>query len=266
MRRVNEQKNHKYLGGLWLRALLPLVLLLIVLVAVGGSGRVPGYWSVLGAGLLGLIGFIAGGVWWKVRSTAGAMARALRSPTPDAALELVDQSFQKATIADSDAFRAQSRATLLALYGEGERARDALRPIDWERRAPLIRAAGIVSESLIALICDGDFEGGLREATRARSLAGVKAGTPGGKTSNRLYASVVAFAQVLADKEDASTLPTLEASAKAKLFPKLQAIAVAGLAAHAHRTGTTDRFNELRSQLVAIAPKLDEVFFGAAST
>jgi hypothetical protein len=262
-RRVSKQENRKYLGGLWARALLPVALIAIVLVTLGRSNRLSIYWTVMGFMFLGVFGFIAALVWWKLRATSKAMANALRLPTPEPLLELLDRSFRTATVADADAFQAQSRSTVLAMYGEGERARAVLRAIDWERRAPLVRAAGVVSESLIALVCDGDFARGLSEALRARSLAEVTRGTPGAKTSDRVYATVVALAQVLANKEEASTLPTLEDSAKAKLFPKLQAIAVAGLAAHAHRAGTAESFEARRSELVAIAPKLDEVFFGA---
>jgi len=259
---VSKQQNRKYLLGLWARSLVPVVLCVMVVSTLASSSRSHVYSSALLFGMLGFFGFIAGLVWWKVRGTSAAMARALRSPTPELALDLVDRSFRTTTVADADAFLAQTRSGVLALYGEGERAREALRPVDWERRAPLVQAAGVVSESLIALICDGDFARGLSDAYRARALAEVTPGTLGRKTSNRLYDTVVAFAQVLVNEEQASTLPTLEASAKAKLFPKLQAIAVAGLAAHAHRADTAEHFEARRRELASLAPKLDEVFFG----
>jgi hypothetical protein len=204
---------------------------------------------------------MVGFVWWKVTRLSKAMARALQSPSPEALLAEIGKSRKPALVADADAFIAQSRAFALALYGEGDRARAVLESIDWRKRSPLVQAAGVASESLIALLCDVDLARGLTLARRARDLADIPALTPGAGASARVYSALVAFAQVLAEDEDISTLPALQRAARAKRYPTLHAIALAGLAVHAERAATPDR-EQLREQLASFAPHLNELVFG----
>jgi hypothetical protein len=264
---VSKQENQRYLRRLWAGVLL--------LVLIGLGLMVWSTWRswrpdaltdpsqlIVHAIPLAFVACALIVAWWSAQRLAKAMASALRAPTPEPFLALLDKSLKSARIADMDAFAAQSRAVVLALYGEGPRALALLEPIDWQRRAPLVQAAGVVSESLVALLCDGDFERGLRDARRARSLAQIARSMPGSRTSDRFYSTVVALAQVLAGEEDASTVPTLEDAAKAKTLPTLKAIALAGLTAEALRSGPDDRAKALRSELASFAPALDKRLFG----
>ena len=262
---MSKDENRKYLSGLWAPTLILLTIVAVMLSwSAIGSASGPLRFAPALAGLGALV-FVAALAFWNARRKANAMAVALRSPTPEPLLSLIDGTFKMAQIADKDAFLAQSRAVALALYGDGTRAREALRPVDWSRRAPIIQAAGVVSEGLITMLCDGDFERGLRDAKRARSLAELAPGTFGSKASNRFYASVVAFGQVLADEHDASAVPTLQDAVKTKTFPTLKAIALAGLVADAQRSGTAAHAEALRDELKAFAPALDTVLFADPS-
>jgi hypothetical protein len=259
---VSKQENQKYLASQWARALwvvAPALLLIGALTVLNRNAGIVRLAPALGA--LAVLVLALGYAWWTVQRVSSERARALRSPSPDALLALTEKSFGQSRIPDGDAFLAQSRAVALALYGEGQRARDALASIDWQRRAPLIQAAGAASDSLIASICERDFAQALRAARRAKSLAELAPGTTGAAASNRFYATVLAFAQVLANEEDAATLATLEAAAKVKRLATLQAIALGGLVAHAQRAGTPERLEALRSELLSVAPALHALLF-----
>jgi len=262
---VSREQNREYLRSLRRRSLwvsLPIIALSLWYIAsqLGDGLRFLDHKDALV--FLGMLALMAGFVWWMMQRMARKMARALRSPTPDELLQSIERSFKMARIPDKEAFVAGTRAVALSLYGEGDRAREALAGVDWHRLAPLVQAQSYAAQSLIALLCDGDFAQGLRDAERARSLAGVDAGTVGAKASDRFYGTVVALAQVFADDKVATTLPTLEASTKAMLFPTLRAIAMAGLAVDAHQSGDSDRFRARRSQLAAFAPQLEALLFG----
>jgi hypothetical protein len=262
---MSKEENRKYLSGLWAPSLIVLTPFAVMLCwSVVGFGSGPLDFGPALAGL-GAVVLVSAYVFWHARRKANAMVVALRSPTPEPLLTLIDVAFESAQIADKDAFHAQSRAVALALYGDGSRAREALRPVDWRRRAPIIQAAGVASEGLIAMLCDGEFERGLRDAKRARSLAELAPGTFGSKASNRFYASLVAFGQVLVGEHDASAVPTLQEAAKTKAFPTLKAIALAGLVADAQRSGTAAHAEALRNELTAFAPALDTILFAEPS-
>jgi len=264
---VSKQENQKYLRRLWAGvSFLGLMGLGSIVWSTWRSWREGALADPSQLIMLSVPLAAGGGVlvitWWRTKGLAKAMASALRAPTPEPFLVLLDKSLKPARIADMDALAAQSRAMVLALYGEGPRALAVLEPIDWQRRVPLVQAAGVVSESLVALLCDGDFERGLRDARRARSLAQIAPSMPGSKASDRFYSTVLALAQVLAGKEDASTVPTLQSAAKVKALPTLKAIALAGMTAEALRSGPDERAKALRSELASFAPTLDKRLFG----
>jgi len=263
---MSKQQNQKYLAGHWARSLwvvVPALLFIGALTAFNRDGGVSRFAPALGA--LTVLGLALGFAWWTVQRVSSERSRALRLPTPDVLLALTEKSFKQSRIPDGDAFLAQARAVALALYGEGQRARDALESVDWQRRAPIIQAAGAASQSLIASICERDFAQGMKEARRAQSLAELRPGTLGAAASNRFYATVLAFAQVLANEEDAVTLATLQASAKVKRLATLQAIAIAGLAAHAQRLGAPEPFEALRQDLLSVAPTLHDLLIHSKS-
>ena len=85
---------------------------------------------------------------------------------------------------------------------------------------------------------------------------------PGSKIGTRLYASVLALAHIMADTPDPSAVTTLEEAASTKAFPTLKAIALAGLAVDAQRSGTAERAAATRSLLASFAPTLDKLLFG----
>lgn len=262
---MSREKNQKYLRGLWVRSLwlVPLVIVSVGWSFWGERSRAAALTGLPWLAGLATVAIMGAFMWWWSRRLINGMTNALRSATPEPLLALVEASTKRATlVADMDAFGAQSCAVALALYGEGQRARERLKPIDWHRRAPLVRAAGVVSESLIALLCDGDFEVGLREAKRAKSLAELAPGTVGAKASDRFYASVLALAQILAGEEDASAVPTLQSAAQVSMYPTLKAIALAGLAADALQSGPPENADARRKELASFAPTLDKLLFG----
>lgn len=263
---MSKQENQKYIASQWARAwwvVAPALLFIGVLTVFNRNAGIMRLAPALGA--LAVLVLALGFAWWTVQRVSSERSRALRLPGPDALLALIEKSFSQSRIPDSDAFLAQSRAVALALYGEGQRARAALASIDWPRRPPLIQAAGAASESLIASICDRDFAQGVKKALTAQSLAEIAPGTPGAAASNRFYATVLAFARVLANEEDAAALTALEGAAKVKRLATLQAIALAGLVAHAHRAGTPERLAALRKDLIAVAPALHERLFRSSA-
>jgi hypothetical protein len=260
---VSRKANRRYLMKLWI---WPFISAAIAIALLGGPTRggfeqfSPRAWLLIVSFPLALLGFAL----LQAKKSTNNMRRALRTPTAEALLNEVERGLKWARMPDLDAFRAQARAFAYALYGDGEGAREALRPVDWAARAPLIQAAGVVSNSLIALLCDGDSEHALAEAKRAQALAALPKRAPGASASNRAYATVLALAQALADKMDDSTLPALEDAAAAQRYPTVQAMGLAGLAARAGHEGTPEQAAASRRALAAFAPKLDELIFGPA--
>jgi hypothetical protein len=256
---VSKPSNTRYLWKLWLKPLIWIVVAGAFVWRAIAAGAVDGSYLVPVFVLLVVLGTVAFGLQ-RARGLGKEMRLALTAPTAAPMLDVIDRSFKGARVSDADAYLAQSRANALALFGDASGARAALSAVDWQRRAPMIQAAGVAAESLVMLLCDGDATDGLAEARRAQALAELPA-APGAASSDRYFATVVALGQTLTNEPDASTVPALERARATKHLPTLQAMALAGLAAYAQHRGTPDEAATAQSELAAYAPKLAALLF-----
>jgi hypothetical protein len=273
---MSRKENHRYLRSIWLRAFRPrwtfnrwslaLVVVLVVINALFSKFRV---FERPNASLLLVVGFpllVVGALYVMVifvrARSAHAYVAALQSETPDALIALLEKTLARATqLPDFDAFRAQSLAIGYALYGRAAAAREMLAAVRWSERSPLIQAAGLSAECLIALVCDQDVERGLELTRRATALSDMARAVPGSAATRRAHACHRALAEVLAGSEAEEHVRALRDAIAAKHLPALRIQGYAGLITWAQRQGDAAAIARYRGELHALAPRFDAMLF-----
>lgn len=269
---MNKRTNHWYLFDIAFRGAVNvrkaslrtwavwMVLIVGFLVAIQLGVVRPDQHPVLVQLVLPVIVGLAIGIpIWRAKTRAarvpGQYVAALKAPDPAEVVEIVRRSMEAAdAFPDIDAYRAQSTALALALYGREDEARAALAAVPWGAKAPLIQATGLSAEAVVVLLCRRDAASALALANKARELASISPNLPGAAATARYHATVVGVSEALAGELPAASRAALEASsANARLVP-LRVLSLFGLAAAAERDGDGARADELRRTLLELAP------------
>ena len=207
-------RNTLYLLGMWSFVLFVLLWLTVPAMIVLGPGH-PYPSLVLGGFVVLAFAVFRWGTKigdWKIR-------RELRSDSPEMIVAWLKRSTRFTFVPDKDAIVAHGCALVYILYADFDAARATVKAIDWERRAPLIRA---MKHSLGALLCyleAGRYETGLEFARAARDMGRISGVFPGSRMSADAFEAYVEIGEILCgdstDEKVASlerkqaTLPTL---------------------------------------------------------
>ena len=197
---------------------------------------------------------------------ARAYVKALQSPTPDDLVSLHEASMARAQgkIPDADAILAQCVGLAYVFYGREQQARAALARVRWSERAPLIRAAGVSVQGLIALVCCEDVPRALELMRQVQALSAPGRRVMVSGNSRRYYACNQALADVLSGEASEASLKILRGGSRMQTLPGVQLIAYAGLIVAAQRAGDQAETAELRRELRALAPHFDALLFEQA--
>ncbi|MCA9644552.1 MAG: hypothetical protein KC492_27865, partial [Myxococcales bacterium] len=187
------------------------------------------------------------------RKAAVAYRQALQQTSPAAVLALLDQENWK-LFSDGDALRAQATANAYAIFGDPERAREAVSSVDWASRAPLIQSLGLNARCLVTLLGEHNASTALSLARRARSLAEISGYAPGAKEAATAHATFVAVCEACNDSLSADSLAQLEASAQNQRQPLLQVLAYYALAIQLARDGESAAALRAQAKLLELAP------------
>ena len=179
--------------------------------------------------------------------------RLLRSESPEALVGMYARPAWPTLIPDMDAMLVHARAFVYILYAEYDAARSALKGIDWERRAPLIRSQ---KHSLGALLCyleAGRYETGLEFARAARDMARVSRAFPGSRMSADAFESCVEIGEVLCGDHSDGKVASLERRQAA--LPTLVKLLIAWALADAYdRRGERTKAEAARAFIRDVAP------------
>lgn len=190
--------------------------------------------------------------------------KALASPTPEPLIQVAEAATAgMKALPDGDALAAHELAFTYALYGREAEALRVLAGVSWEKRAPLIRGAGLNAEGMVALLCRRDARRALELTRQARALATMASAVPGAAQSERFHNTCVALAEAILDTGPSTTVSRLEEGAADERFPVLQLLATLGLAIAMERAGNTARAEQLRTFLRQTAPHCEPLHLKA---
>ncbi|MBF5043427.1 hypothetical protein FGE12_13600 [Aggregicoccus sp. 17bor-14] len=158
------------------------------------------------------------------------LARTLRSSDVFDGLSYVHSEMQRMRrIPDRDAYEAQSRAQLYALFGEEVAARQQLDAVRWEGRAPLVQSCRLNAELWIALLCQHDLAEAERLHSAVQRLSQVPPWWPGAGEMRMALQVQRAAIDVAAGRAESERLPVLEQGLEAH-HPFVRLLAAWGLA------------------------------------
>lgn len=199
-------QNSRYIGGLWLFAIVLGVPILVATGALAAQGNF---------GMLVILAGTAAFVAFIFRRTAKRIERLLRtSASPDPLVAFYRKAFRAAKMPDVDAHLAFSSALAYLIYGDGMRAEFELSRLDWSERPPLITAMRDAARALNCYLISRDFSAGLGHAKRAANLARTSANFPGVKTAEAAYGSYVDIGLILTSGPDPRLLDSLKSRAE----------------------------------------------------
>jgi len=198
-------------------------------------------------------------IFWNARRQQAraelAYRRALQHTGPEQLLEVLDEMSRHARmVPDVDAFMAQGKADALTLFGRGDDALRLLGEVRWSAKPPLIRAGGLVSEGLIALLCHRNPRRALDHIRKALDLAALGSAVPGAVQVQRNFRAYAHVCEALLGIQSPGGPAHLEQSLANERFPQIQLLSALGLAAVMDRSGNPERAEQLRRFIRETAP------------
>ena len=239
-------RNTRYLAARWAVAIVSMIIVALMFSSSLREGRV---WSVVLPLIVVMLLLIV------IRSRTGErkIRSLLQSRTPDDLVQHYRRTIRTGVIRDGDAMLAHACALAYMLYGYYPAARSELGRIDWERRDPLIRAAGRSAEALLYYFFTRDYERGVEVAREARDLARIPGVFPGSRTSAAAFDTIVEIGEILCERYGDQTIASLERS-MAKLPVTGKLLAAWGLAVAYHRNGDDAKRQTMQKFLHEAAP------------
>ena len=92
----------------------------------------------------------------------------LRDKTPDRLISHYHKTVRR--VPHADAAIAYLSALVATFYGEFDRARKELEPVDWDKASPMYRGHRLYVLAVLAIMEDNDYPAALRLAAQAREL------------------------------------------------------------------------------------------------
>ncbi|MSP14394.1 MAG: hypothetical protein EXR62_15760 [Chloroflexi bacterium] len=237
---MNTTNNLLSLAKLWVPAILLILLVLFGAASSLTTGQIP--WMVL-VFLLFLGVFVIRGFRQADRTTAPL----LRQESPAGLVAYFERTL--AAFPDADAHIAYSTGIVYAYFGDFTQARVRLDTVDWERRPPFIKAAGLGLQALLAYLDTRDYRQGLELAQQARSLvADIPDEMPGREDAQAAYQAFVNIGEILSGQTRPETVAELE-SLLPRVPPLLKVFLAWGLAT-AYDRANRQKESELMLSLI----------------
>jgi hypothetical protein len=183
-----------------------------------------------------------------------AYCRALQNERPEQLVSVLEAGRRRSpTDAETAAVFAKGLAYAYAVYGDEDKAREALRKVDWAKKPPLVQALGVQAEALVALLCNADAQGALRLSERARALSAVSVLIPGAAQNRKFLGIFVAVCEAHLGKISDQRKRWMQEALVDQRDPILQALSAWGLAIEAESEGDS-RAKDYRVFISKLAP------------
>ena len=188
-------------------------------------------------------------MWWARRQRLAVY----RETTPDRAFNFYANLAKRQKGNTNRALMVYSAAYAAILYGQFDRAREAMESVDWLSLPPVFRSYQAILQALLSLFEEHDPRSALQWMQRAESLAEVPGVFPGAKTAKLARASIAAACRIQLNEFEPTDIEKLEEAVRrlSGIGPALSAWA---LAAHYERIADSARSVECRNLVKRLTP------------